>query len=298
MKRIWAVILVLVCNGLAQTDDATIQRASRGMERLKSQMKDPNSFVLEAAYLLKPNKKGESEICYFYNARNSFGGYGGTSEATLLRNDRIYLIDDDLQKNPLFILTDGCKPKNRIVDLTADIRAAVDPTQTSSSQIVSPADRPKMIAAENAGFKKQDIAGYAEIVDDTYIVHSERANSIRFHANMIGNRDYMSALQRVGITTLIYTNDKDVKFVYDTKANLIVEPKPTEAVTSSALAPTPSVVKPVEYKQDEVRGEVVPQMQPQQPDQAPDSLGDAARRAKQRKACLELTKDNPSISCK
>jgi len=28
------------------------------------------------------------------------------------------------------------------------------------------------------------------------------------------------------------------------------------------------------------------------------SLGNAARQAKQRKACLELAKDNPSITCK
>jgi hypothetical protein len=31
---------------------------------------------------------------------------------------------------------------------------------------------------------------------------------------------------------------------------------------------------------------------------APESLGDAARRAKQRQACLDLAKDNPSVVCK
>lgn len=71
-------------------------------------------------------------------------------------------------------------------------------------------------------------------MDGTYIVHTKRANSIRFHANMVSNRDYIGALQRAGIKTLIYTNDKDVKFVYDVKANQIIEPKPTDAVTPTA----------------------------------------------------------------
>jgi hypothetical protein len=141
-----------------------------------------------------------------------------------------------------------------------------------------------MIAAENAWFKKQDVAGYAEVVDDTYIVHSERANSIRFHANMIDNRDYMSALQRAGIKTLIYTNDTDLKFAYDVKANHMIDPTPTDAGMPVAAAP-------------DRRVETAPPV-PAQPILAQDSLADAARRAKERKACLELAKDNPSITCK
>ena len=35
-----------------------------------------------------------------------------------------------------------------------------------------------------------------------------------------------------------------------------------------------------------------------QPVREVESLGDAARRSKQRRACLELAKDNPSIACK
>ena len=79
-----------------------------------------------------------------------------------------------------------------------------------------------MIAAENVGFRKDGVAGYAEIVGDMYIVHSERANSIRFHANILNDKDYLAALQRAGIAQLVYTNDADKKFVYDVKTKTVV----------------------------------------------------------------------------
>ncbi len=228
MKRlvptfIAVAIVLLVGSASAQSDAATVQRATDGVIHLHSMMKDPNSFVLESAYLLKADKHGISEVCYLFNSHNSFGGYGETGEAFLNKKDRVYIVDDDLRKNPFYAMTDSCRAKNRVADLTADVKSKIDPTQTRNADIRTPADREKMIAAENASFKKEGAAGYAEVVGDTYIVHSERATSIRFHANVIGNKEYVEALQRAGITTLVYTNDADVKFVYDVKANQIMQ---------------------------------------------------------------------------
>jgi hypothetical protein len=68
-----------------------------------------------------------------------------------------------------------------------------------------------------------------------------------------------------------------------------VQPQPTTAVAPvmPATAPLPA---------EGARLETVSAVQPQPT--GGESLGDAAKRTKQRKACLELAKDNPSIICK
>jgi hypothetical protein len=74
-------------------------------------------------------------------------------------------------------------------------------------------------------------------------------------------------------------------------------PDPTPAPEVPATAPTPAPT-PVAYQQQgNVHVEPATQATTQ-PVFQDDSLGDAARRAKQHKACLDLAKDNPSIICK
>jgi hypothetical protein len=232
MKKAIAVSLVvlalaaLACLTFAQTDSATIQRAANGVTHLRSMMKDPDSFTLQAAYLKKPNKQGISEVCYYYRAHNSFGGYSGTGEAVLLKNDNILIVDEETRASSFFGVFDPCKPKNRIADITAEVLGTLNPSQITVEQVKSRADRQKMIEAENAGFKKENVVGFAEIVGDSYIVHCERASSMRFHANMLNNKGYMAALQRAEILLLIYTNDTDQKFVFDMKTGQIVPPAP------------------------------------------------------------------------
>jgi len=63
-------------------------------------------------------------------------------------------------------------------------------------------------------------------------------------------------------------------------------------------APAPAAVTPIAYQQQN-SAQVQPAIQTaSEPVRAEESLGDAARRAKQHKACLDLAKDNPSIICK
>jgi hypothetical protein len=79
---------------------------------------------------------------------------------------------------------------------------------------------------------------------------------------------------------------------------------PAAPVTAPSPSPTPTPVVPnpapavsaASQQQREVRVEpaTLPLVQPAQEEQ---SLGDAARHAKQHKACLELAKNNPSIIC-
>jgi hypothetical protein len=73
-------------------------------------------------------------------------------------------------------------------------------------------------------------------------------------------------------------------------------PDPTPALDRTP-APAPSA-SPIAYQQQN-SAHVQPATQTaSEPVSAEESLGDAARKAKQHKACLELAKDNPSITCK
>jgi hypothetical protein len=68
-----------------------------------------------------------------------------------------------------------------------------------------------------------------------------------------------------------------------------------KAPTSTTQAPTaPPAATPAAYQQP------APPAKPStaQPDPPDESVGEAARRAKQHAACLELAKDNPAIICK
>jgi len=64
-----------------------------------------------------------------------------------------------------------------------------------------------------------------------------------------------------------------------------------------APAPTPAAPTPVAYQQPSSAHLDNATPTSAQPVREQESLGDAARRSKQRKACLELAKDNPSITC-
>ena len=71
----------------------------------------------------------------------------------------------------------------------------------------------------------------------------------------------------------------------------------TPAAAPAAAAPAPTSATAVAYQQqDSVRVQTATQTTSEPISQ--ESLGDAARKAKQHKACLDLAQDNPSIICK
>jgi hypothetical protein len=83
--------------------------------------------------------------------------------------------------------------------------------------------------------------------------------------------------------------------VSETPARAVVQaPAPTPApAVASTPAPTPTPV--ADHQQSNVH--VGSATQTTQVISQHESLGDTARRAKQHKACLELAKENPSITC-
>ena len=68
------------------------------------------------------------------------------------------------------------------------------------------------------------------------------------------------------------------------------------APIAATAAPTPQATAVADRQPDNVH--IEPQTQAAaQPVLEEENLGDAARRARQRKACLELAKDNSTITC-
>ena len=108
-------------------------------------MSDADSFLLEAAYLKKPDKKGKSEICLYYRARNIYGGFSGRGETVLLKNGRFLDVDEKNEANTFFGPVDPCGSSTRIADITADVLSALNPAQPRLEQVRSRADRPKRV---------------------------------------------------------------------------------------------------------------------------------------------------------
>jgi hypothetical protein len=112
---------------IQKMSDAEIrQHAAETVAHLHDKMLDPASFVLDGAYVTKPNKRGRTSICYAFRSHNTMGGY---SEARA--------VEDGDDKNKLSVINrdDGygkfqgydvgwvspCKGKNIDREITEDV---------------------------------------------------------------------------------------------------------------------------------------------------------------------------------
>lgn len=204
------VLLVLPTFGQSTND---VQRATKAVLQLRADSFNPDSFQLRGVWVNKPDKRGQSAICFAYSAQNRMGGYS-VAMAILRQNGSLedLGVSTDEFNFQFFV----CREKIRIADITADVVAAINPAMTQPETIQSPADRQKLIDAINASFKQEHVAGYAEIVNDCLIVHSERASIIRFH-QAIADKRLADLLKKTGIVTYTLTNDADQRFSYDVK---------------------------------------------------------------------------------
>jgi hypothetical protein len=74
--------------------------------------------------------------------------------------------------------------------------------------------RQSVVDAIGAQFQKEGVAGYAEFTDDVLTVHSERCTPLRYQA-VLHNKTFIDGLVQMEVKQLVYTDDKDQKFVYD-----------------------------------------------------------------------------------
>jgi hypothetical protein len=109
-------------------ESALKQRAADTVAHLHDTMLDPASFVLDGAYVTKPDKKGQRSVCYEFRSHNEMGGY---SEARA--------VEDGADHNRLSIYTKDngaggfqgydvgwfapCKNRNIEREITADVAA-------------------------------------------------------------------------------------------------------------------------------------------------------------------------------
>ena len=126
-----------------------VKRAADAVPVLRSMMKDPDSFVLEAVYMRESTNKYSQkhnndapEFCYFFRSHNSMGGYGNTGEALLNEKGKIEILADNepTDTSGVYYGMMTCTPKRRLADITAEVKTALNqpaptpPTLTPEEQ--------------------------------------------------------------------------------------------------------------------------------------------------------------------
>lgn len=113
-----------------------VKRAADAALVLRSMMKDPDSFVLEAVYLRESTNKYSQkhnddppEFCYFFRSHNSMGGYGNTGEALLNEKGKIEILLDNepTDHSGVYYSMMTCTPARRIADITGEVKTALNP---------------------------------------------------------------------------------------------------------------------------------------------------------------------------
>lgn len=117
-----------------------VKRAAGAVSVLRSMMKDPDSFVLEAVYLRESTNKYSQkhnsdapEFCYFFRSHNSMGGYGNSGEALLNEKGQIEILVDNepTDHSGVYYGMMTCTPKRRLADITAEVKIALNPPAPS-----------------------------------------------------------------------------------------------------------------------------------------------------------------------
>lgn len=118
-----ALLLALIT--LVPSPDA--QHAAATVARLHDTMLDPESFVLDGAFVTKPNKKGNVSYCYAYRSHNKMGGYseGRAVEWSLDKGRLSTYTTTSGVGFPGYDVgwTAPCKPKNIDRDITVEVIA-------------------------------------------------------------------------------------------------------------------------------------------------------------------------------
>jgi len=130
--------------GHTEVTPEVVKRAAGAVPVLRSMMKDPDSFVLEAVYLREPTNKYSQkhnndapEFCYFFRSHNSMGGYGNTGEALLNEKGQVEILVDNepTDRSGVYYGMMTCTPKRRLADLTAQVKAALNPPAPAPSAL-------------------------------------------------------------------------------------------------------------------------------------------------------------------
>lgn len=121
------VLASLVVPAQSVSDEST-QHAAQTVAQLHDSMLDPASFVLDAAYVTKPNKHGAVSYCYEFRSHNKMGGYSeGRAVEDGGDHGRLSVYDYPAEDGAWLGYDTGwvapCKRKNIDRELTAGVTA-------------------------------------------------------------------------------------------------------------------------------------------------------------------------------
>jgi hypothetical protein len=119
------IFTVLAGASSAQVEDP-VQHAAATVASLHDSMLDPTSFVLDGAYVTKPNKKGVVSYCYVFRSHNTMGGYSeGRAVEDGSDHNRLSVYSHPAETGGWLGYDAGwiapCKTKNIDREITADV---------------------------------------------------------------------------------------------------------------------------------------------------------------------------------
>ena len=122
------IVLAALAVSAQSVSDETAKHAAQTAAHLHDSMLDPASFVLDGAYVTKPNKKGQVSYCYTFRSHNRMGGYSdGKAVEDGSDKGRLSVYDHPADTGGWTGYDTGwvapCKAKNIDRDITADVSA-------------------------------------------------------------------------------------------------------------------------------------------------------------------------------
>lgn len=134
MKTSALVLIVLASLSVSaqSVSDETVKHAAQTVAHLHDSMLDPASFVLDAAYVTKPDKHGAVSYCYEFRSHNQMGGYSeGKAVEDGSDHGRLSVYDHRAETGGWVGYDTGwvapCKKKNIDRELTAGVVALAPP---------------------------------------------------------------------------------------------------------------------------------------------------------------------------
>ncbi len=91
--------------------------------------------------------------------------------------------------------------------------------------------------------------GHAEAIGTVLAMHSERCSQEQFNKLVVSNDKLQAALRSLKFKSIVYTNDADLKFVYDLEKSALPTTTPP-ATPETPAEPTPSVATPEKLAAD------------------------------------------------
>jgi hypothetical protein len=133
--RTFALALIFSAAWVASSqsgNDETAKHAAQTVAHLHDSMLDPASFVLDAAYVTKPDKHGAVSYCYEFRSHNQMGGYSeGRAVEDGSDHGRLSVYNHPAEDGAWLGYDTGwvapCKRKNIEREITAEVVALAPP---------------------------------------------------------------------------------------------------------------------------------------------------------------------------